>query len=929
MKTTRYILAALLLCVFAACTSEPAPSGSSIVYELTASIAPDGPQTRTILIDNPGVRVESFWTFGDAISLFTSSGENLTLFVDYENIGDGGKTALFHSYEGFPSGNLSALYPADKNAKVSGGKISTVFPDTQHYVMYLSQPEPDPAVSLMAGTGNATSGVAFKNIMAVLKIGRSFDRETTVSAVTFSDLSGGAVSGTLSIDPSNNYASQVSGGNAVLTLDCGEGVEMEPGATGVFYMVVPAKAYPKGIRLSFITSEGDPVTVDVGTDNGITLGRGIIYPVGEISARDYIAGDDASILADNAHLMNSEVMRKVTVLDVRMEYVINADGDYVCYGNERVDAPYYSILIPNEMAFKEGDYLVFEATDDLPNGGVFLITKKETPYADENHSRIEAHLTTDFAKAFKKLDYGAQLFDADGNRIEDAGEDIDLASYLSDVVDYQGESIPYSITNDGQILISEEDFEEAVTKSTVIKTNKSISSPKLSMTISDPKKICEATVGAKLTINMRAGVKVEDGELQWLHFTFNPQIKVSGNFSIKGPISKSKEFHLITLHFVPGIPVAPGVVLTPELEIRGSVGVGGEVVFSTSIEYAYDLGNFGFSYTCQQGFNFHHFESEPKPDDKFQPELGASLTGTLYAQGTLSAIPSLSLFGIFRAGIYTDFTLKFAATIGGETIDNNIYDTRKLSLVPELAFSPYVASLGGVFSSKWENLIPKIEFDPLWERYLDPVMDYNTKIDMFGPSVDEIPFIATKGGSCYLMQLKTQDYVGTLFAIGRIWRSLDGFTYTCKSLKPTLDDWEVCVLVMNGEFSSRWQSYLVGYNLNLTSLIPPTPELFEQNRYQLMDIPSNQGEDDDISASGEIFCPGEFLPGEPRVLRLVCVNKRNNMIYPLKQSYPITYYWPQTPDGPWWDVKSISSDEYQNYREYGFHVWPSDIPLPF
>lgn len=928
MKTTRYILAALLPCIFAACTSEPAPTTDKLVFELTASIAADGPQTRTVLIDNPGVRVETYWTPGDAISIFTPSGENRILYVDYDNIGDNGKTAIFHTYEGFPSGSLSALYPADENANVSSGKINTIFPDTQHYVLYEGRPQPDPAVSLMAGTGTASAGIAFKNVMSVLKIGQSFLNAATVTAVTFRDLSGAAVAGSLSINPSDNYASGVSGGNTVLTLDCGEGVELEPGATGVFYLVVPARTYPKGIQLSFITSEGEPVVLEVGTDKGLTLGRGIIYPVGEISARDYIAGEDASVLADNAHLMTSDIMRQVTVLDVRTEYVINADGDYVYYGDERMTAPCYSLLIPNDMPFKEGDYLVFDATDDLPSGGVFLITKKETPYADEKHSRIEAHLTTDFAKAFKKLDYGEQLYDADGNMIEGAGENMDLASYLSDVVDYQGNSIPYSITKDGQIIISEEDFEEALSKAAVLKTDKSISSPKLSMTVTDPNKVCEATVGAKLTINMKAAVKVEDGELQWLHFNFNPQVKVSGNFSIKGALSRSKEFHLITLYFVPGIPVAPGVVLTPELEIKGSVGVGGEVVFSTSIEYTYDMGNFGFSYNSQ-GFHFHHFESEPKPDEKFQPELGASLTGTLYAQATLSAIPSLSLCGIFRAGIYTDFSLKFAATTGGETINNNIYDTRKLSLVPELAFSPYVASLGGVFSSKWENLVPKIEFDPLWERYLDPVMDYKTTIDVYGSYVDETSYVASSGGSYYFMQLKTQDYFDALFTVGTIWKSLDGFSYTCKSLKPTLDDWEVCVLVMNGDFNTDWKSQLVRYNLYLDNKFYDYPGLFEQNRYQLMDIPNNQDENDDISASGEISCPGDFLPGDPRVLRLVCVNKRNQMIYPLKESNPITYYWPQTPDGPWWSFQEIDYATFKSYKDSGFHVWPSDIPLPF
>ena len=931
MKTFRYILAALLVFTLAACNREPMQDSlDGDAYELIATIAPDGPQTRTILMDNPGVRVETTWAAGDAITIFGPSGECMTLNVAYGDIIDSGKSTILRSSTALPSGNITALYPGGGNASVSGGKINTVFPNTQHYTITGGVPQPDPAVSIMAGSGSVKNGVAFFNVMAVLKIGHAFDDETTVTSVTFRDLSGKAVSGSISIDPSDNYSSQVSGGSATLTLDCGEGVELEPGETGVFYMIVPAREYPSGVEITFVTSAGEQFSRQAGSSNGITLGRGVIYPVGEISNREYVAGKDASVLADNAHLMTPELLRQMTVLSSDSEYVRDPQGGFVYLDMMPMSAPAYSILIPNDMPFNEGDYLVFEATDDLPTGGVYQIIHKDTPYADENHSRIEAHMTTDFAKAFKKLEYGAKLYDDNGEMIEGAGEDMDLSSYLSEVHDAEGNPIQYSISEQGQIQISRDDFEEALTKA-LTKIDKSISSPKLSMTITDPSKVCEATLGAKLTVNMKAGIKVDDGELQWVHFMFNPQVKFSGNFAIKGAVSYSKSFHLITLYFVPGIPVAPGVVLTPEIEIRGSIGLGGEIVFSTSIEYTYDMGRFGFSYNNGAGFTFHHFEAEPDPKDDFKTELGTGLTGTIYAQGTLTFIPSISLFRVFRAGIYTDCSLKLGMTVGTETIDNNIYKTRKLFLTPEIAFSPYVASMGGVFSTKWDNLIPKIEFDPLWERYVDPVIDYSSTIDLIAPGHWEQFLVCATGTGYYRLDLNTQKFFGQMLG-GYISTSLDGFTYSCKSLKPTLDDWDVCVIFKNGDYSGDWKHLLANFSGHLALSDYSSEKLMnmrEQNRYTLMTIPHNQKEEDDISCSGELMCPGEFLPGEPRVLHFACVNKSNGRIYTIKESYPVTYYWPNTPDGPWWNAISIQAETYYYYKEHGWQDWPSDLPLPF
>ena len=297
---------------------------------------------------------------------------------------------------------------------------------------------------------------------------------------------------------------------------------------------------------------------------------------------------------------------------------------------------------------------------------------------------------------------------------------------------------------------------------------------------------------------------------------------------------------------------------------------------------------------------------------------------------TPTFIPSVSLFRVFRAGLYIDCSLKFGLTSGKETIDKNIYDIKKLFLVPEVAFSPYVASLGGFFSSKWENLIPKLEFDPLWERYLNPVIDYNSGFSLNAPGVNQDNFRYHDESGYYFIACQEGSAFPSLGYWGHgIFHHIDGFNYNCKSLKPTLDDWDVVMLVKGGDYGGGWQDLL----LRMCGLISGNQNsytnLYELSRYPLMSIPHNQKENADISASGEISCPGDFMPKEVRSLHLVCINKSNGRVYPVKEFGPFSYYWPDSPDGPWFTKEEISEYQYYNDNWYSrFHLWPSDIPLP-
>jgi len=56
-------------------------------------------------------------------------------------------------------------------------------------------------------------------------------------------------------------------------------------------------------------------------------------------------------------------------------------------------------------------------------------------------------------------------------------------------------------------------------------------------------------------------------------------------------------------------------------------------------------------------------------------------------------------------------------------------------------------------------------------------------------------------------------------------------------------------------------------------------------------------------------------------------NAGNGSVYPIKEFGPFSYFWPETPEGPWFKVTEISESQYYNeYRNKA--IWPADIPLP-
>ena len=321
---TKYYLSLILAASLAACAPEglrPQGEREGLMAVMDADLA----ATKSILVDNPGVKLESYWQAGDEIGVYGGSSENVLFQLKAEDISSGGRTAEFRSESAIPSGRLTAYAPYQKGAKKDGEAIVVDFPARQQYLTNKGVVVPDPAAHILLGEGTKAGGLSFRPVAAVLKIGQVFEKETVVKAVEFRDLSGASVSGAMKVTPGSTPKGEITGDGKVLTLDLGDGLEYPEGAMRPLFLIVPARTYEKGFEIIFIDDKDGRTVRTVGTTQGKTLERGVVYLIGDISGQSYPV-DAKTELYEGATIMTPELLDKVTLIDAAFEYLYDADG---------------------------------------------------------------------------------------------------------------------------------------------------------------------------------------------------------------------------------------------------------------------------------------------------------------------------------------------------------------------------------------------------------------------------------------------------------------------------------------------------------------------------------------------------------------------------------------------------------------------------
>jgi len=723
------IFAAVALAAAVSCTDDrgvETPEREGLVAVLDA----DAPATKAIMIDKPGVKVESFWEGGDNIGVFGNGGSNVKFSVAAADISADGKTAFFTATTTTPSGSLTSYFPYQDGASADGSKVRFTFPAVQHHTLVGGVAQADPAAAIKMGTGTRGGGLSFRNAFAILKIGQVFQSATTVKSLEFRDLSGAAVCGEAEMEWSDGSPTAViTGSGKVITLDCGDGVTLDAGSLGVFFLVVPAREYAKGFEITFVAADGSKTVRKAGSVQGKTVSRGVVYMIGDVSSVLIPAEGTTSELYPTAMFMDPEALDLFTVTSIYNEYVYDENGNQ-CYDINGIPMrrPQIVGIAHKDLNPVEGGWMIFtEPTEDLPDGGVYRIDICAP--LDPEHYEVVLKAEQNIAAPFKEMTAGDPIYDAAGNYIESGGVELDLAGALAEIITDDGKSVPFSVSRSGDILFTPEAAAMLFEDHDIIVENeehpetkaifsKGISTPKVSLSLHGDN--AEAMFGASLNLHMKAAAKMRDGELHYIHFTANPKLNLSADFSVSAKAELSETLHLLTLRFVP-IAIAPGVLMTPRLEISGKIGVGAEIKFSTSLSYTHDLGRFGFSYLKGDGFTGRHSIDPPLDPPSVEPSVTGT-TGTLYAFGSLVFTPYIGLYGLLGVSLDSELKLQLSLEYGEDSHHNAT--VRKMYLAPALELTPSIASLGGWFTHKFEELSLKVDFDAFWEQYLDPEFSF-------------------------------------------------------------------------------------------------------------------------------------------------------------------------------------------------------------
>lgn len=782
MKTRYYSIILIWAALFAGCTPNGLDSqkdGDSLRGVIDSDLA----ATKAMLLDNPGIKLESFWVAGDQIGVFGGNAENAAFKVTAEDLSADGKTANFRTDANIPNGRLTAYSPYQEGAKKEGDGMVINFPDRQQYLTVNGVVQPDPVAHILLAEGSRGGGLTFRSVISVLKIGQMFETETTVKSVEFRDLSGAPVTGAMKL---SGTSAEIIGEGKVLSLDLGEGLTYPAGTMRPVFLIVPARSYAQGFEVTFVDDKGGKTVRTVGKAMGKTLERGVVYLIGDISDRSYPEGTKA-VLKEGAVIMTPEVLDNVVLTQTDQTELRDDDGTLILNENGYpVRRPVLQMNVNKGLHPVEGGYLIFDQPSDiLPEGGVFKI--KACRDLGNGQYEVEAWPEANFAAPFEELIAGEPLYDEEGKLREDGGIELDLASFVKSIKDADGNEIPFSVDPSGQLCFADEDVERMLdapgTKAILRKT---FSPPK--MTLNHAEKNAEVSFGAKLSLSVKMAAGMVGGELQYIHFTANPVFELSAGFVLKGEAKLSYPFHLITIEILP-FPLAPGVLVTPSLNLSGEVGVGGEIKFSTSVSYTYDMGTYGLSYNRGDGITARHVQAPAAPAE-IQPALDG-FTGDLYAYGTLTAAPYLSVYGLFGLGLEAGFTLKFGLGYEDKT------KATKLHLTPELELVPSVAVLGGRFSKRFSDLTTKMEFDDIWEAYLTPKVEMASSGPVSVPLSDkfyDFPSLADDENGHVLMQVTTSP---------RKW------SYNVELQEETLLDYEVQARVYESSGKVDSESYFI------------------------------------------------------------------------------------------------------------------------
>ena len=289
------ILASGLIAALAICGCqvkeeyEFAPEGKVFTATTEAYIA-DGVETKTSMDSEGNV----LWKRGDQVSIFAAS----TLNEHYQvtDASDGKTAAAMNKVEGtgFVAGgeipNNVAFYPYAVNtgiAKKSGGYVISdiALPETQNYAEASFGNGAFPMVAVTASTMDYN--LKFKNVLGCLKL-----RLTGTAAIASISITGNnneILCGDAEVTVSTTTTPEISltdASSTTVTLDCGDGVQLNETAATAFIIALPPMTMTGGFTVIVTDTQG--ASMEIKTTKTQTITRSNILAMPTIAANAFI-----------------------------------------------------------------------------------------------------------------------------------------------------------------------------------------------------------------------------------------------------------------------------------------------------------------------------------------------------------------------------------------------------------------------------------------------------------------------------------------------------------------------------------------------------------------------------------------------------------------------------------------------------------------
>lgn len=245
----------------------------------------DGGVTKTVL---EGTKI--LWSEDDRVAVYVGKGGSPAEYKVKEGFSGKSTTTLVRSKaasgdSGEPVTSNIAFYPYDAVSLCSpedgGFLIKANLPKVQKYVLDSFEGCSMPMVAVTESVSDTE--LSFKNLLGVLKLSVKME-DVTVKSVEVRGNAGellsgeGLVSCSYAKEPVVTFLEDSS--YDCVSIDCGEGVELNPSSPVLFYIPLPPIVFSKGITVKFRLSTGDEIVRTVNKE--VTVKRSAILSMPEV-----------------------------------------------------------------------------------------------------------------------------------------------------------------------------------------------------------------------------------------------------------------------------------------------------------------------------------------------------------------------------------------------------------------------------------------------------------------------------------------------------------------------------------------------------------------------------------------------------------------------------------------------------------------------